>query len=117
LTEPDWRDLPFCYLTTRGRRTGRPHTIEIWFAAGDGVVYMLSGGGRRSDWVRNILSNEEVSLRIGEETRTTKARIVAEPDEDRTARHSVAEKYRRRGEADLDEWERTALPVVVDWSG
>jgi hypothetical protein len=22
----------FCYLTTTGRRTGRAHTIEIWFA-------------------------------------------------------------------------------------
>jgi hypothetical protein len=23
---------PFCYLTTVGRVSGRPHTIEIWFA-------------------------------------------------------------------------------------
>jgi hypothetical protein len=22
----------FCYLTTTGRVSGRPHTIEIWFA-------------------------------------------------------------------------------------
>jgi len=22
----------FCYLTTTGRRTGRLHTIEMWFA-------------------------------------------------------------------------------------
>src|SRR5690606_17915662 len=22
---------PYCYLTTTGRVTGRPHTIEIWF--------------------------------------------------------------------------------------
>ena len=33
----------FCYLTTVGRVTGRPHTIEIWFAREGSTVYMLSG--------------------------------------------------------------------------
>jgi len=31
-----WASEPFLYLTTRGRRSGRPHQIEIWFAAHDG---------------------------------------------------------------------------------
>ena len=26
-----------CYLTPKGRRTGRPHEIEIWFAVDDDV--------------------------------------------------------------------------------
>jgi hypothetical protein len=38
-------DLDYCYLTTTGRHTGTPHRIEIWFGLGDGVVYILSGGG------------------------------------------------------------------------
>ena len=25
----------YCYLTTRGRVTGQPHTIEIWFGMPD----------------------------------------------------------------------------------
>jgi hypothetical protein len=33
----------FCYLTTVGRVTGRPHTIEIWFAREGSTLYMLSG--------------------------------------------------------------------------
>ncbi len=115
MTEPDWRDLPFCYLTTAGRRTGRPHRIEIWFAAGDGLVYMLSGDGRRSDWVRNILADPEVSLEIGGRTEVTLARVVSDPDEDRLARRAVGGKYRSKGETDLDDWERTALPVAVGW--
>jgi hypothetical protein len=32
----------FCYLTTTGRVTGRPHTIEIWFALEGGTLYTLS---------------------------------------------------------------------------
>jgi hypothetical protein len=39
-----------CYVTTAGRRTGRPHTIEIWFAADGGSLFLISGGGDRSDW-------------------------------------------------------------------
>ena len=55
----------FCYLTTRGRVTGDPHEIEIWFAARDSTIYMLSGGGSSADWVKNILANPEVRVRVG----------------------------------------------------
>src|SRR6186713_3406091 len=42
---PDsWAATPFAYLTTTGRRTGQPHRIEIWFAAEQGSIYLLSGG-------------------------------------------------------------------------
>lgn len=54
----------FCYLTTTGRRTGRPHRIEIWYAAEGSTLYMLSGGGRSSDWVRNLLADPAVLLEI-----------------------------------------------------
>jgi hypothetical protein len=54
---------PFCYITTTGRRTGRPHTIEIWFGLLQGTVYVLSGGGDRSDWVRNIKARRSVGCR------------------------------------------------------
>src|SRR4029453_4300561 len=56
---------PYCYLTTTGRVSGRPHTIEIWFALQDRTLYVLSGGGDRSDWVRNLLRHPEVSVRLG----------------------------------------------------
>ena len=42
-----WRNLAdeqFCYLTTRGRISGRAHRIEIWFALDAATLYMLSGG-------------------------------------------------------------------------
>jgi hypothetical protein len=32
-------DLDYCYVTTTGRRTGSPHTIEIWFALHEDTVY------------------------------------------------------------------------------
>src|SRR4249919_2907514 len=95
----DPADLAFCYLTTMGRASGRPHRIEIWFALHGGTVYLLSGGRDRSDWVRNLIATPEVQLEIGGETRATTARVV-EPDteEDALARRLLVEKYRSSGD-------------------
>ena len=53
----------FCYLSTTGRVTGRPHVIEIWFALNGSTLYMLAGAGTRADWVKNALRNPEVRVR------------------------------------------------------
>src|SRR6185503_18411268 len=63
----------YCYLTTTGRVSGRPHEIEIWFAIKDNTLYLLSGGGDKSDWVRNLRAYPAVTVRIGKYTFTGKA--------------------------------------------
>ena len=103
----------FCYLTTAGRVTGRPHIIEIWFAIEGRTVYMLSGGRYRSDWVKNLLRNPEVAVRINSEHFDGRARIVEDPEEDELARRLLVEKYERNS-GNLAHWRRTALPVAVD---
>jgi deazaflavin-dependent oxidoreductase (nitroreductase family) len=108
-------DLDYCYLTTTGRHTGAPHRIEIWFALVDGVAYLLSGGGDRSDWVRNLMISPEVILEIGGRKRTTRARVVTDADEDALARNSILAKYRPRYRGDLEDWGTTSLPVAIDW--
>jgi len=96
--------------------SGDPHEIEIWFALNDGVLYLLSGGADRSDWVRNLRANAGVTIRLGTETRAAIARVVTEPDEDALARRLLVEKYRPRYSGELDEWGRTSLPVAVGWA-
>jgi deazaflavin-dependent oxidoreductase (nitroreductase family) len=108
-------DLDYCYLTTTGRHTGTPHRIEIWFALADGTVYLLSGGGDRSDWVRNLMISPGVVLEIGDVKRNTNARVVTDPAEDDLARRLVLEKYRPRDGGNLSGWGRTSLPVAIDW--
>lgn len=107
--------LQFCYVTTTGRRTGRPHTIEIWFGARGGTLYVLSGGRDRSDWVRNLVAEPRVQVRLGQITRAGTARVVSDPDEDGLARRLLATKYQgwREGRA-MSGWARTALPVAID---
>ena len=41
MTIADLADTEYCYLTTKGRRTGRPHRIEIWFVAHADAAYLM----------------------------------------------------------------------------
>ena len=106
--------LDFCYLTTKGRRSGGPHTIEIWFALQGDTVYLLAGGGDASDWVRNLRADPTVGLRLGDVDLICKGRVVDDPQEDALARRIVLEKYVSRSSDDLDSWGRTAMPVAID---
>lgn len=103
----------FCYLTTTGRVTGRPHEIEIWFAIEGRTLYMLSGGRDRSDWVRNLRRTPEVTVWIAGERYEGEARVVEDADEDALARRLLVEKYERQP-GSLANWRRTALAVAVD---
>lgn len=104
----------YCYLTTTGRRSGEPREIEIWFGLEGSTAYMLSGGGNQSDWVRNLMSDSQVKVRIGENIFDGRARIVTNADEDARARELLLAKYSPSYSGDLSEWGRTALPVAVD---
>jgi deazaflavin-dependent oxidoreductase (nitroreductase family) len=108
-------DEDFCYLTTVGRRTGKRHTIEIWFARDNGRLYLLSGGGDAADWVRNIRKTPEVQVRIGTRAVAARAREIKTPDEDAHARRLLDEKYMgwKTGKR-LSSWARNALPVAIE---
>jgi deazaflavin-dependent oxidoreductase (nitroreductase family) len=109
-----WASEPYLYLTTVGRRTGRPHRIEIWFAVHAGRLFMLSGGRDGADWVRNIGANQRVSVELGDEIHVGVAHPVeADTAEDRLARDLLVSKY-ADDEDELDEWGRTSLPVVIE---
>ena len=105
---------PFCYLTTTGRRSGRPHTIEIWFALHGATMYLLSGGGERSDWVKNLQQEPAVQVRIGTRRFTGRARVIDGAEEDELACRMVTEKYQPGYAGDLRGWREASLPVAVD---
>ncbi len=111
----DFDDEDFCYVTTTGRRSGQPHTIEIWFAADGDTVYLLSGGGDRADWVRNLRADPRVGLRIADQDWAARARIVTDADDDGRARRLLAAKYQDWHEGKpLSGWAQTALPVAIE---
>src|SRR4051812_35742138 len=96
--EPDWggakTEPEYCYLTTTGRVSGKPHEIEIWYVRLGDVLYLLSGGGEKSDWVKNLRKDANVSLRIGEVTYAARARVLEPGDAaDPTARKLLFDRY------------------------
>jgi deazaflavin-dependent oxidoreductase (nitroreductase family) len=103
----------FAYLTTTGRRTGAPHTIEIWFGIDRGTVYLMAGGRDGSDWVRNLMAHPEVRVRIRDREWDADARVVeADTDEDARVRPLLRDKYANAGD-DLVGWAQRALPVAL----
>ena len=107
----------FCYLTTTGRVSGRPHTIEIWFALDRRTLYMLAGD-HGSDWVKNLRRSPAVTVRLRDAVLGGAGRVVApHGEEDALARRLVLGKYQPRDGDDLSEWGRTALAVAIDLAG
>jgi deazaflavin-dependent oxidoreductase (nitroreductase family) len=107
-------DEDYCYLTTTGRRTGAPHTIEIWFAVDRDRVYLMAGGRDTSDWVRNLRADPAVRVRLGDREWDATARVVEpDTDEDARVRPRLREKYADTDD-DLVSWARTALPVALE---
>jgi deazaflavin-dependent oxidoreductase (nitroreductase family) len=104
----------FVYVTTTGRVTGRPHTIEIWFARRGSTLYLLAGGGDRSDWVRNLRRHSDVRVRLGSLDTEAQARVVTADDEDALARRIVTDKYQSSYGGDLSGWRESALPIAID---
>jgi deazaflavin-dependent oxidoreductase (nitroreductase family) len=109
----EFTEEDFCYLTTTGRVTGRPHTVEIWFALHNSTLYILSGGLDRADWVKNARQYPQVSIKIRDSIFSGQARPVKDEDEDALARKLLFEKYSPKDD-DLEEWARTSLPMAFD---
>jgi deazaflavin-dependent oxidoreductase (nitroreductase family) len=109
-------DVEFCYLTTTGRASGRPHTIEIWFVAHEGSAYLMAGDGR-SDWVQNLRRDPHVRLRIDDVEVDAVARVVDDDAQDPrqpVVRERMADKYdEREADGSLSTWARRAVVVEV----
>ena len=102
-----------CTLVTRGRTSGEPRAITIWFAAVGRTVYLLSGGGEAAHWVRNLRADpggrdhrgRGACRGAGARARAGRGRRT------RVAREAIAAKY---GTTGLKTWLRTSLPVAID---
>ena len=81
-----------CEVTTRGRRSGRPHKVPVWFAT-DGDSLFLATLKLDRDWPKNLRANPEVSIRIGNLRLEGRARLVEEPVERESIERLLRKKY------------------------
>lgn len=66
------------HITVRGRRTGRPITVPVWFVYQEDTVRLLPAHGTRSQWFRNLLADPTITLRAGGHKITRQARPVVD---------------------------------------
>src|SRR5438105_981685 len=85
-------DARVLYLTTTGRRSGQPRTIEIWFTCHQGKLYLNAERAQNANWVRNILQHPEVKVCIKEQQFTGRARGLNRQD-DRGSWDTVGGRY------------------------
>lgn len=88
-------------LTTWGRKSQLPrHTMLSYVSVGDNI-FVCSGWGVRSDWMKNIFANPQVTLQIGKRTRTAKAQRVVTDEE---FQQIVDEMFETGGDTHFESW-------------
>jgi len=101
-------------LTTTGRKSGQPATVEIWWFRVGGRFIITGTPGRR-DWYANVLTNPEISIRAnGVEFRAT-ARVVDDAKfRTRVFTDAAISWYRSQTELDRLVSEAPMIEVLID---
>jgi len=70
-------------LTTRGRTSGLPREVLLPCRRIADDVVVLSAYGRRSDWIRNLLRDDRVTVTCNGRARSARAEVVEDHDRKR----------------------------------
>lgn len=98
------RDQQYIYLTTLGRRTGKTHTVELWFAIANGGIYLSHEGGA-TDWMRNIQARPRVWARVGSLKFEAEGRVGLRGEEREVGKKALYEKYYGKASREvIDDW-------------
>ena len=100
----DAADEKYIYLTTTGRKTNNPHTVDLWFAVAGGKIY-LSHEGAFTDWMKNIIKDDNVEFRIGNHRFKGKARMFPNGAAFEIGKNALYFKYYGNANKDvIDDW-------------
>jgi deazaflavin-dependent oxidoreductase (nitroreductase family) len=67
-------------LTTTGRKSGKPRVVPLQYEVVDGRYYLGAARGGKADWVRNLLADPRVTMRVGKSRLTGTAEVVTAPN-------------------------------------
>jgi deazaflavin-dependent oxidoreductase (nitroreductase family) len=85
----------YLYLTTRGRKSGLPREIEIWFTHREGHFYLIAEYPT-ANWLQNLQAHPDARVRVDEKKFAARARLVSpetEPELHRAISDLSREKY------------------------
>ncbi|NIO06614.1 MAG: nitroreductase family deazaflavin-dependent oxidoreductase [Deltaproteobacteria bacterium] len=80
-------------VTTIGRKSGKPRTVEIRVYYWNGRLIATSPyPSKKRDWVQNVMANPDVVIRSGDKVTKARAKIVKEDPSttDRIAMHRIS---------------------------
>ena len=81
-------------LTTIGRRSGKAHTVTIWFVvADDRRLYVQHARGPTADWFKNLRKNPAVQVDVGDGPLPARARELADPADVVRVLRQIRRKY------------------------
>jgi deazaflavin-dependent oxidoreductase (nitroreductase family) len=63
-------------LTTRGRKSGKPREIEIWFTEREGCFFVIAEYDT-SNWLQNLRADPAVEVRVAERRLSAGARVLS----------------------------------------
>lgn len=90
-------ETPYLNLTTKGRKTGLHHSVELWFAFEDGKLLFLAH--EDSNWWKNIVRNPRVEVEVSEILFQGKGRLVKEKLD-----HVFTLFRKKYGSSQIDRW-------------
>lgn len=67
-------------LETRGRRTGQPRVVPVGNGLRGDVFWIVTEHGHHADYVRNILADPRVRVRVGGRWRDGRAQVLEDDD-------------------------------------
>ncbi len=64
-------------LTTKGRKTGKPRTVELSYVLQGDEILCLAGSGGNVDWYQNLLRHPNISVSVGKMKLKDKAEPIS----------------------------------------
>ena len=81
-------------MTTRGRKSGKPREIEIWFTELEGCFFVIAEYDT-SNWLQNLRADPAVEVRVVERRLSAQARVLS-PENDSQLRGAIQELSRQK---------------------
>jgi deazaflavin-dependent oxidoreductase (nitroreductase family) len=97
-------------ISTRGRRSGKTHSLPVWFVLEGDTVHLLPVSGSDTNWYRNILSTAEITLTVDGQSLSVEPRPITQAS---LVEQTVARFRAKYGAGEIDRW-YSKLDVAVE---
>ena len=114
--EADFSKRKTVRLTTRGRTSGQPRTVTIWFVAdGPQRILVQHVSSAPAQWYRNLLKDPAVSLDFGSGSVAARAQPIIDRDRIRAVIAAVRRKYWTAWLVQLFGNDTKAVAAEISW--